>query len=264
MSKTAGPARTWKGWIASLLLLMLGYRGDVVVSIIPALQIAQTALKAPFTSKGLAKEKMGKKSKRASRKRGGKKKQMPMTTLTRAANARAHSTKRLVHLLVATASNKENNSNTERGFDDGTAAIRKEHKELCPEAQDYYPVTQDLFDREIWKEIQQYWLDPSTKSRITKETAWKLLKGLRLESLKSLPIQDGAETMPSVEDAHELELLFSMPFQFMEKELRQDVPERICEYWSIRWYNLIPGYNQTLFGSVILLPFFEDPPTSLG
>jgi len=70
------------------------------------------------------------------------------------------------------------------------------------------------------------------------------------------------ELSDNVQDAHELELLFSMPFQWTKQELAYtDTPKRHYKYWSIRWFDLIPGYNQTLFGSFICQPFFEDPPT---
>jgi hypothetical protein len=56
------------------------------------------------------------------------------------------------------------------------AEIKREHREFCPEAQDFYPVTRDLFEEKIWNEIQTYWLQQP--SCVRKETAWKLLDGL--------------------------------------------------------------------------------------
>jgi hypothetical protein len=40
--------------------------------------------------------------------------------------------------------------------------------------------------------------------------------------------------------------------------------KRHYKYWSIRWFDLIPGYNQTLFGSIECQPFFQDPPMHLS
>lgn len=139
------------------------------------------------------------------------------------------------------------------------ADIKKEHKDLCPEAEDFYAVTPQNFD-EIWKEIETYWLQPSATSP-TKETAWTLLKGLQLNSLKAQSIQ--GISYEDVEDAQELELLYSMPLQFTDEKLAYLPPERFHQYWTIRWFDLVPGYHQTLYGSIDCQPFFQDPPMAL-
>jgi hypothetical protein len=131
---------------------------------------------------------------------------------------------------------------------------------VCPEAQDFYPVTRDLFEEKIWNKIQTYWLQQP--SCVTKETAWKLLEGLELNSLKSQPIY--GEHGHDIEDAQELKILYSMTLQWTEPHLAYTSSKRHYKYWSIRWFDFIPGYNQTLFGSIECQPFFQDPPMHLS
>lgn len=159
-------------------------------------------------------------------------------------------------LLTPAGSTNEKENEPLNACDQTIADIKKE-------AQEFYPVTRDLFEQVIWNEIQTYWLQPSC-SLPTKETAWNLLKGLQLNSLKSQRIQGVRyESATDLEDAQELELLYSMPYQFTEEHLAYTFPQRHYQYWSIRWFDLIPGYHQTLLGSIECQPFLQDPPGDL-
>lgn len=94
-----------------------------------------------------------------------------------------------------------------------------------------------LVEEKIWNEIQTCWLQQP--SCVTEETAWKLVEGLELNSLKSQPIC--GEHGHDIEDAQELEILYSMPLQWTEPHLAYTSSKRHYKYWSIRWFDLIPG-----------------------
>ncbi|KAL9185327.1 hypothetical protein ACHAXT_003104 [Thalassiosira profunda] len=130
----------------------------------------------------------------------------------------------------------------------------------CPEAEDHYPITRDLFDRELWSEIETNWLEPG--STLSKEKAWQLVKDVRLESLKtkSIDIAKVYSTHENVEAAEEVELLFTTPYQFLQKRMQCSTPQRHHHYWCIRWFDLVPGIRQTISGCMICGPFFVDPP----
>jgi hypothetical protein len=140
--------------------------------------------------------------------------------------------------------------------------IIKEARDLCPEAKDFYSVTREVFDGELWDEIQTYWLQPGSLS-VPKEVAWKLVQQVQLESLKTKDITEKPIAgHKDVESAQELELLYSVPYQYTEKEEQYSKgPQRHHQYWSVRWVDLIPGYHSTVFGSITCAPFFQDPPT---
>jgi hypothetical protein len=139
--------------------------------------------------------------------------------------------------------------------------IIKESRDLCPEAKEFYSVTREIFDRELWDEIQTYWLQPGSSS-VPKEVAWKLVQQVKLESLKTKDMTEKPVVEhKDVESAQELELLYSVPYQYTEKEEQYSKgPQRHHQYWSVRWVDLIPGYNSTVFGSITCAPFFQDPP----
>ena len=136
--------------------------------------------------------------------------------------------------------------------------IANEARELCPEAKDSYSVSLDLFDNELWNEIQTYWLEPG--STLSKDKVWKLVSGVRLVSLKTLTITDrDVVDDTDVEAAEELELVYTTPYQLLEKKFRYGSgPQHVHQYWSIRWIDIIPGYNQTIKGDMICSPFFID------
>jgi len=136
--------------------------------------------------------------------------------------------------------------------------IIKESRDLCPEAKDFYSVTREIFDRELWDEIQTYWLQPGS-STVPKEVAWKLVQHVRLESLVAKDMTEKPVVEhENVDSAQELELLYSVPTQSTEKD--DQGPQRRHQYWSVRWVDLIPGYYNTVFGSINCGPFFQDPP----
>ena len=137
--------------------------------------------------------------------------------------------------------------------------IAKEASELCPDAKDSYSVSLELFDNELWNEIQTYWLEPG--STLSKDKVWKLVSGVRLVSLKTLTITDKDVIDDSdVEAAEELELVYTTPYQLLEKKFRYGSgPQHVHQYWSVRWLDIIPGYNQTNKGDIICSPFFIDP-----
>lgn len=138
--------------------------------------------------------------------------------------------------------------------------IVAEARTLCPEAKEFYEVTRELFDRELWGEIRANWLEPG--SSLSKETAWRLVMGVRLESLKTKAIDIAKEyvTHDNIEAAEELEMLVTTPYQFLEKRLQYSTPQRHHQYWCVRWFDLIPGIRQTIAGCMICGPFFTDPP----
>ena len=137
--------------------------------------------------------------------------------------------------------------------------IAKEASELCPEANDSYSVSLELFDNELWNEIQTYWLEPG--STLSKDKVWKLVTGVRLVSLKTLTITDrDVVNDTDVETAEELELVYTTPYQLLDKKHRYGSgPQHVHQYWSVRWIDIIPGYNQTIKGDMICSPFFIDP-----
>lgn len=136
--------------------------------------------------------------------------------------------------------------------------IVKEAHEHCPDAKDSYSVSLELFDNELWDEIQTYWLEPG--STLSKDKVWKLVSGVRLVSLKTLTITDRDVVGDiDIEAAEELELIYTTPYQLLEKELRYGSgPQHVHQYWSIRWMDMLPGYNQTIKGDMICSPFFID------
>jgi len=74
---------------------------------------------------------------------------------------------------------------------------------------------------------------------------------IRLESLKTKPITDITNAEENdIKTAEELELLCSAPFHEKKENW----------YWSVRWYDIIPGYRSTISGVMICAPFFIDPP----
>ena len=136
--------------------------------------------------------------------------------------------------------------------------IVKEARELCPDAKDSYSVSLELFDNELWDEIQTYWLEPG--STLSKDKVWKLVSGVRLVSLKTLTITDrDVVDDTDIEAAEELTLLYTTPYQLLEKELRYGSgPQHVHQYWCIRWMDMLPGYHQTIKGDMICSPFFID------
>ena len=133
-------------------------------------------------------------------------------------------------------------------------------REHCPEADEFYSVTRELFNEELWEEIRSNWLEPG--SSLPKETAWKLVKDVKLVSLKTMTVKDEYVVKDKdVECAEQVELLYTTPYQYLEKDLRyKSGPQNHHQYWSIRWLDMIPGYNQTIKGSMVCAPFFIDPP----
>lgn len=100
-----------------------------------------------------------------------------------------------------------------------------------------------------------------------KDHAWQLLKGLRLEHVKTPSLEDdGIElNKSSVHDAQQLEILFSLPTTKTKttKDYCHDNDEnekRKQYYWNVQWIELLPGTYQTLLGYVHCEPFFDDPP----
>ena len=88
--------------------------------------------------------------------------------------------------------------------------------------------TRELFDNELWDEIRTYWLEP--RSTLPKETVWALVKEVRLESLKAKTITDEhIVSEERFESADMLEILWTAPYQFLEKKLQYKVRYIISE-----------------------------------
>ena len=89
--------------------------------------------------------------------------------------------------------------------------VVKNARDFWPESAMFYVLTKKEFDEELWNDIKTSWLEPG--STIPKETVWKLVHQLRLESVKATSIEDeDLKACQYVAEAEELELVFSTPY----------------------------------------------------
>ena len=105
--------------------------------------------------------------------------------------------------------------------------VVKNARDFCPDSAMFYVVTKKEFDKELWNEIKTSWLEPG--STIPKETVWKLVHQLRLESVKATSIEnEDLKACQYVAEAEELELVFSTPYQIAGCNKK-----RSPHYWNV-------------------------------